>query len=164
MTITVGWDYARETFFAQVWDDLEHDLELIFWVGFGAKRIQTIEDLNPCLAIFGGEIPEIVEANLRADQVNLSSPSSPQANAKHLRENPPLTVPGRTPSGVHPLLDHRPSRSLPFLNPPPRVEKNAGGRWHVGHFNKRRHTLTFSSRVVSAVSGLPSVLNPAVRS
>ena len=81
LTIAVGWDYARETFFAQVWDDLE----LIFWVGFGAKRIQAIEDLNPCLAIFGGEIPEIVAANLRADQVNLSSTSSPQANAKHLR-------------------------------------------------------------------------------
>jgi len=85
LTIAVGWDYARETFFAQVWDDLEHDLELIFWVGFGAKRIQAIEDLNPCLAIFRGEIPEIVAANLRADQVNLSSPSSPQVNAKHLR-------------------------------------------------------------------------------
>ena len=29
-----------------------------------------------------------------------------------------------------------PSRSPPFPNPPPRVEKNAGGRWFVGHFNK----------------------------
>ena len=85
LTIIVGWDYARQTFFAQVWDDLEHDLGLIFSVGCSTKRVQTIEDLNPYLAIFGGEIPEAIEANLREDQLNLTTPSSPQANSKHLR-------------------------------------------------------------------------------
>src|SRR3954462_5350186 len=85
LTIIVGWDYALQTFFAQVWDDLEHDLELIFSVGFSTKQVQTIEDLNPPLAIFGGEIPAVIEAYLREDQVILTAPPSPQPSAKHLR-------------------------------------------------------------------------------
>ena len=85
LTIAVGWDYARETFFAQVWDDLEHDLELIFSVGFSTKQVQTIEDLNPTLAIFGGEIPVVIEAYLREDQVVLTAPPSPQPIAKNMR-------------------------------------------------------------------------------
>ena len=89
LTIIVGWDCLLGTFFAQVWDKWkgpdDHDSDLVFSVGLRIKEVQTIEHLNSYLTIFGGETPEVIEARLRQDQVNLTASPSAQAYARRLQ-------------------------------------------------------------------------------
>jgi len=69
--VVVGWDDPMGTFFAQEYDttlpDDSEEEDLLWWVGYGMREIQTVEQLAAKLAERGHQLTEDAAKTLSAE-------------------------------------------------------------------------------------------------